>query len=72
MRVLTLLLLPLLLGAAPQEERGREIYLEGAGEITAVIAAGGGTEGGTEVPASALPCASCHGRDGRGRSEGGV
>jgi ABC-type branched-subunit amino acid transport system substrate-binding protein len=68
MRILSLLLLPLLLGAAPREERGREIYLEGAGEITAVI----GEEGGTEVPASALPCASCHGRDGRGRSEGGV
>ena len=31
-----------------------------------------GGEGGTEVPASALPCAGCHGRDGRGRSEGGV
>ena len=68
MRALVLLLLPLLLGAAPQEERGRNIYLEGAGEITAVI----GGEGGTEVPASALPCAGCHGRDGRGRSEGGV
>jgi ABC-type branched-subunit amino acid transport system substrate-binding protein len=72
MRILSFLLLPLLLGAAPQEDRGRRIYLEGAGEITAVIAAGGGTEGGTEVPAATLPCASCHGRDGRGRSEGGV
>lgn len=71
MRILSLLLLPLLLAASPQD-RGREIYLDGTGEITAVIAAGGGTEGGTEVPASALPCASCHGRDGRGRSEGGV
>ncbi|HET9228136.1 MAG TPA: ABC transporter substrate-binding protein [Thermoanaerobaculia bacterium] len=58
-----LLLLPFLLGAAP---RGREIYLEGTGEVTAVIA------GGTEVPASALPCGSCHGRDGRGQAEGGV
>lgn len=72
MRVLSLLLLPLLLGAAPEEERGRRIYLEGVspsgGEITAVI----GGEGGTEVPASALPCGGCHGRDGRGQAEGGV
>ncbi|HWM91608.1 MAG TPA: ABC transporter substrate-binding protein [Thermoanaerobaculia bacterium] len=72
MRVLALfLLLPLLLGAAPQEERGRGIYLEGASpsgsEITAVIG-----DGGVEVPASALPCAGCHGRDGRGQAEGGV
>jgi len=27
---------------------------------------------GVEVPASAVPCAGCHGRDGRGRPEGGV
>ena len=68
MRFLAVLLLfPLLLGAAP---RGREIYLEGTGteEITALV----GGEGGTEVPASALPCAGCHGRDGRGQAEGGV
>jgi len=68
MKILSLLLLPLLLAAAPPEERGRAIYLEGTGEITAVI----GGEGGTEVPASALPCAGCHGRDGRGNAEGGV
>lgn len=29
-------------------------------------------EGGTEVPAAVLPCASCHGFDGVGRPEGGV
>jgi ABC-type branched-subunit amino acid transport system substrate-binding protein/cytochrome c553 len=63
-----LLLLPLFLGASSREERGRQIYLQGTGEITAVI----GTEGGTEVPASALPCAGCHGRDGKGKAEGGV
>jgi ABC-type branched-subunit amino acid transport system substrate-binding protein len=27
---------------------------------------------GVEVPASAVPCVGCHGRDGRGRPEGGV
>ncbi|MEA2562996.1 MAG: hypothetical protein QOH06_4500 [Acidobacteriota bacterium] len=69
MRILPfVLLLPLLVAASPREDRGRKIYLEGAGEITAVI----GGEGGTEVPASALPCAGCHGRDGRGKAEGGV
>ena len=25
-----------------------------------------------EVPASAVPCAGCHGRDGKGKPEGGV
>ncbi|HEV2843411.1 MAG TPA: ABC transporter substrate-binding protein, partial [Thermoanaerobaculia bacterium] len=72
-----LLLLPLLLHAASPEdlkkqvERGRQIYIEGTspsgGEITAVM-----SEAGLEVPATAVPCASCHGRDGKGRPEGGV
>ena len=69
-----LLLLPVLLGASsgltPQEENGKRIYLEGVsssgGEITAVM-----TEG-VEVPAAAVPCSGCHGRDGRGKPEGGV
>lgn len=70
------LLLPALLRASGppaggQIERGRRIYEEGASptgsEITAVM----GDEG-VEVPASAVPCASCHGRDGKGRPEGGV
>ena len=50
---------------------GKQIYHEGispAGdEITAIV----GTEG-VKLPASAVPCASCHGRDGLGRPEGGV
>lgn len=72
-----LLLLPLLLHAASPEElkkqieRGRQIYIDGTspsgGEITAVM-----SEAGLEVPATAVPCASCHGRDGKGRPEGGV
>jgi len=56
---------------SPQEQRGRQIYRDGTspsgGAITAVM----GDEG-IEVPASAVPCAGCHGRDGRGRPEGGV
>jgi ABC-type branched-subunit amino acid transport system substrate-binding protein len=55
----------------PEEQRGRRIFVEGTspsgGEITAVM----GQEG-IEVPASTVPCASCHGRDGKGRPEGGV
>lgn len=54
----------------PLEMRGREIFMHGSsasGGITATI--DGGT---TRLPGSTFPCASCHGRDGRGRSEGGV
>ncbi|MDB5901553.1 MAG: c-type cytochrome [Betaproteobacteria bacterium] len=58
-------------GLTPVQERGREIYLTGqsaAGrEIGAVISAGS-----DPVPATLLPCAKCHGDDGRGRPEGGV
>ena len=72
-----LLLLPVLLTAEPAEEqrqrleRGRQIYLLGTspsgGEITAVM-----SDAGVEVPASTVPCAGCHGRDGKGNREGGV
>jgi ABC-type branched-subunit amino acid transport system substrate-binding protein len=51
---------------------GKRIYRTGRGaagpEITAVI----GGEGGSEVSAAELPCAGCHGADGRGRPEGGI
>jgi len=68
------LFFPALLWAAPEGasiERGRRIYLEGTspsgGEIVAVM-----SDAGVEVPASAVPCAGCHGRDGKGKPEGGV
>lgn len=71
--VVLLLLLPVLVAASdltPQEENGRRIYLEGVSssgaEITAVMGEG------VEVPASAVPCGGCHGRDGKGRPEGGL
>ncbi len=54
-----------------QEERGKAIYLRGvsaSGEK--IMALMGETE--VEVPASVIPCGSCHGRDGRGRPEGGI
>src|SRR5918999_4047736 len=73
--ILFLLLAPAFLLANDQQPdrigRGRRIYVEGVspsgGEITAVM-----SDASVEVPASAVPCASCHGRDGKGRSEGGV
>src|SRR5689334_20118932 len=49
------------------EARGKEIYMRGSGAITATLDAGF-----TRIPASTLPCASCHGKDGRGRPEGGA
>lgn len=51
--------------------RGRQIFLQGEkldGEpLTANVGAAS-----FPVPASALPCTGCHGRDGAGREEGGV
>src|SRR5947208_15035593 len=65
---------PVLAGAGPltpEEQRGRQIFVDGTspsgGEIIAVMG-----DPGIEVPASSVPCAGCHGRDGRGRPEGGV
>src|SRR6185295_4301830 len=74
--VLAVLFVPCLRAASPEEskkqlERGRQIYNEGTspsgGEIIAVM-----SDAGVEVPASAVPCGGCHGRDGKGRPEGGV
>lgn len=50
---------------SPEETRGKNIYINGAG--TAIFSGSS-----FPVPASAVPCASCHGLDGRGRAEGGV
>lgn len=56
---------------SPSEAAGRELYRSGrsAGEATPMARVG---SGGALLPASALPCANCHGRDGRGRAEGGI
>lgn len=57
-------------GLTAIEEAGQQIYRTGTSpsgdEIVAVMA------GGTELPASALPCSGCHADDGRGNPEGGV
>jgi len=55
----------------PRETHGKQIYLDGVSSTGAAITARVGKEG-VELPASAVPCASCHGPDGRGRPEGGV
>lgn len=55
----------------PSEKRGREIYLHGQGTgkpMTAYF----GADGAGEISASVVPCASCHGADGRGVPEGTV
>jgi len=81
-RLIAFFLLTSLLGCAfaaaassgpltPQERRGKQIYLRGSSpsgkEIKAILG-----DASMEVPGSMLTCVSCHGHDGRGRSEGGV
>ena len=51
-------------------ERGQKLFLTGDAGKSATKAMVGA--GNVSVPASSIPCASCHGRDGRGRKEGGV
>jgi Cytochrome c len=66
-------MIPILLATALTltEQRGQEIYVRGtSGRGTAITAVIG--EGGPELPASAVPCASCHRANGRGQAEGGV
>ncbi|HVS83320.1 MAG TPA: ABC transporter substrate-binding protein [Pyrinomonadaceae bacterium] len=55
----------------PQESRGKQIYVQGKGSSSREILAYLG-ESSIEVPGSAMPCANCHGLDGRGKPEGGV
>ncbi len=55
----------------PPEQRGKHIYLRGESPAgRALTAYLGGPD--NEVPAATLPCAGCHGLDGRGKPEGGV
>jgi cytochrome c553 len=50
-------------------EAGQLIYSKGespsASPLSAVL-------GDTVVPATLMPCGSCHGSDGKGRAEGGI
>jgi len=54
-----------------QEQAGKRLYREGLSSSDAQLLARVGASD-MSVPASVLPCASCHGNDGRGRTEGGV
>lgn len=55
----------------PKERRGKQLYLRGVSDGDAEARAYlRGAD--MEVPASVMACANCHGRDGRGRPEGGV
>jgi hypothetical protein len=68
--VLLASLCPALHAAAltPAERRGRTLYLRGTDASGRAVPA---TLNGERTP-GALACASCHGRDGRGRPEGGL
>ena len=55
----------------PAEQNGKQIYHQGSSNsgvpITAWL-----EQSSVSIPATALPCANCHGEDGLGRPEGGV
>jgi ABC-type branched-subunit amino acid transport system substrate-binding protein len=67
------LLWPVLMAAqlTPAQAAGKHIYKEGVSPSNRPIEAVLG-EGSTRVPGRLMPCASCHGLDGKGRPEGGV
>jgi ABC-type branched-subunit amino acid transport system substrate-binding protein len=56
---------------AQQQSRGRQIYIQGSSRSGKEILAYVG-DASLEVPGNTLPCAGCHGLDGRGKPEGGV
>ena len=60
----------LALDLTEQEQAGKRLYREGVSSSDAQLMARVGASD-ISVPASVLPCASCHGNDGRGRAEGG-
>lgn len=61
----------LALDLTAQEQAGKRLYREGLASGDAQVVARIGVSD-MSVPASVLPCASCHGNDGKGRAEGGV
>ncbi|PYI93655.1 MAG: hypothetical protein DME97_05200 [Verrucomicrobia bacterium] len=65
----------LIAGAEPPEPgaaaRGKEIYVNGVDASGVQIKCVTGGQA-TEVPAAILKCVSCHGKDGRGKPEGGI
>jgi len=61
----------LALDLSPNELAGKRLYRQGVSSSDAQLMARVGASD-MSVPASVLPCASCHGNDGKGRTEGGV
>ena len=57
--------------AAQDSSRGRQIYTQGTSQSGKDVLAYIG-DASLEVPGSTIPCAGCHGLDGRGKPEGGV
>lgn len=55
----------------PEQMRGKQIYTRGTSPSGKEILAYLG-ESSIEMPGSAMPCANCHGLDGKGKPEGGV
>lgn len=60
---------PLIAQETSPQERGKSIFQKGisltGNDVFAVMS-------GIDVPASVLPCSSCHGANGKGKPEGGV
>jgi ABC-type branched-subunit amino acid transport system substrate-binding protein len=56
---------------SPAETRGKQIYTTGTSASGAALEAFIG-QSSVALPASAIPCAGCHGPDGKGRPEGGI
>ena len=57
--------------AAESSQRGRHLFFKGEKSNAEPLTANVGAAS-IPVPATALPCVGCHGRDGLGRPEGGV
>src|SRR4029453_12323477 len=55
----------------PQEQRGRQLYRDGVAGGGRSVAAPLGP-GSLTLPATRVPCASCHGPDGVGQPDAGV
>jgi ABC-type branched-subunit amino acid transport system substrate-binding protein len=58
-------------GLTPEQQRGQQIYLHGSTAAGRDMVATNG-DSAEEMPAAYLACASCHGRDGAGKPEGGI
>jgi len=56
---------------SPEEARGKQLYTTGVSAAGREVTAYVGSQS-VPLPASAVPCASCHGPDGLGRPEAGV